>query len=89
MPSFSDKGRDTCWKVFIKYPYILTGVRKDNNVDATANVLCLLYGIEENGVKDIAKARHSGLVTTERDLEMLPPTHYKLELHIKRQSNKL
>ena len=77
--------------MFIKYPHILTGVRRDTDVDATANVLhvCLLYGIEENGVKGIAKARRSGLVTTERDLQMLTPTHYKFELHIKGQSNKL
>ena len=31
----------------------LTGVGRGGNVKALENVVCLLYGIEENGVKNI------------------------------------
>ena len=46
-----------------------------SNVDAAENIVCLLYGIEENGVNDIDDAMHSIFVKATRDLEMLPPIH--------------
>ena len=38
--------------------------------------------VEENDAKGIDGARHCILVKAKRDLEMLPPTHGTLELHI-------
>ena len=46
--------------------------------------VCSLYGIEEKGVKGIENARHSLHVKDKRDIEMLPPIHNALELHITR-----
>ena len=70
--------------MFIKYPHLL-GVERDDNVDAEKFV-CLLYGIEKNGVSGIDNVRHRLFVKVKRDLEMLPPTHNALELHIKRSN---
>ena len=55
--SFSGKGKNTCWKMFIKYPHLSTGVGRDDNVDAAEKFVCLLYGNEENDVKGIGNAR--------------------------------
>ena len=44
----------------------------------------MLYAIEDNGVKGIDNASHRLFVKAKRDLEVLPPTHNALELHIKR-----
>ena len=70
--------------MFIKYFHLL-GIGRDNNVDAEKFV-SLLYGIEKNGVNGIDNARHRLFVKVNRDLEMLPPTHNALELHIKRSN---
>ena len=32
LPSFI-KGKNTCWEMFIKYAYLLTGVVRDDKVD--------------------------------------------------------
>ena len=45
---------------------------------------CMFVNIEEKGVNGIDNARHSLFVKVKRDIEELPPTHYILELHIKR-----
>ena len=63
---------------------LLTG--KDENVNAVENVVCLMYEIEETGVKDTDNARHSLFVKAKRALKMSPPTIYALELHIKRKN---
>ena len=47
-------------------------------------ILCLLCRIEGNGYNGIGHTRHSIFVKGKGDLEMLPLTHYALELHIKR-----
>ena len=52
MPSFSGKGKNTCWKLFFKCPHLLNG---NNYVNAVENVVCLMYGT----VKDIDNARQS------------------------------
>ena len=33
MLPLSGKGKQTCWKMFIKYVHIFTGVVRDDNVD--------------------------------------------------------
>ena len=35
MLSYSGKGKNTCWKMFIKYVHLLTGVVKDDNGAST------------------------------------------------------
>ena len=45
--------------MFIKYTHLLTGVGRDDNVDAAEKFVCLLYGIEENGVKGIDNAKQN------------------------------
>ena len=44
--------------------------------------VCSLYGIRESDVRGIDDARHSIFVNAKRDLDVLPPTHGALELHI-------
>ena len=39
--------------MLFKYPHLLTGVGRDDNVKAMENIVCLMYGIEEKGVKYI------------------------------------
>ena len=51
--SFSDKGKNTCWEIFIKYFHLLTAVVRDDNVDDDWAFVCLLYGIREKGVNSI------------------------------------
>ena len=70
----------------IKYPHLL-GVERDDNADDAEKFVCLLNENEENGVKAIDKVRHRLFVKAKCDLEMLPPTHNALELHIKRSNN--
>ena len=41
-----------------KYPLLLTGVGKDDQVDAAEKFVCLSYGIEEEDAKGIDNARH-------------------------------
>ena len=82
MLPLSGKGKNTCWKMFIKYAYLLTGVVRDDNVDDAWAFVCSLYGIGENDVRGIDDARHSHFVKAKRDLDVLPTTHGVLELHI-------
>ena len=70
--------------MFTSHPDLLSGVGRDVTVEDTEKYVCLLYGIDENAVKDIDHARHSLFVKAKHDLEMLPPTHDTLELHIAR-----
>ena len=46
--------------------------------------MCSLYWIGEKDVSGIDDARHSLIVKRKRDLDMLPPTHGALKLHITR-----
>ena len=72
--SFSGKGNNTCWKFFIMYTNLLTGVAIDDSIDDAWASVCSLYGIgEQNG---------RGIVKVKRDLEVLLPTHGALELQI-------
>ena len=68
--------------MFIKYPYLLTWVGRNGNVNDAEKFVCFLYGIVEKDVRGIDDARHSHFVKEKRGLEMLPPTHDALELHI-------
>ena len=47
MLALSGKGKNTCWKMFIKYVHLLTGVVRDDNVDDAWVFVCSLYGIGE------------------------------------------
>ena len=53
MLSFSDKGKNTCWKMFVKYAHLLTGEARDDDVDDVWAFVCSLYGIGEKDVKGI------------------------------------
>ena len=46
-------------KMFLKYPDLLTGVGRDDNVNAAEKFVCLLYGIAKKGVEGIDNARYS------------------------------
>ena len=45
--------------MFIKYPHLLTGLGKGDNVEDVAKFVCFLYGIGEKVVKDIDYASYS------------------------------
>ena len=77
MLSLSGKGKNTCWKMFIKYANLLT------------KVACFLNGIGDRGVRSIDDAWHSLFVKVKCDQDVLPPTHGALEVHITRQTIKL
>ena len=53
MLSFSVKGKNTGWKMFIKYADLLTGVFKDDTVDDAWAFVCSLYGIGEKHLRCI------------------------------------
>ena len=59
MLPLSGKGKNTCWKIFIKYAHLLTGEVRDANVDGAWAFVCSLYGIGEKDVRGIDDARHS------------------------------
>ena len=84
MLPLSGKGKKTCWKMFMKYAHLLTGVVRDDNVDDATVFVCSLYGIGEKDVRGIDNYRHSIFVKAKRHLDVLPPTHGALELHITR-----
>ena len=44
MLALSGKGKNACWKMFIKYVHLLTGVVRDDNVD---DAWAFVYGIGE------------------------------------------
>ena len=75
MLPLSGKGKNTCWKMFIKYVNLLTGVVRDDNVDDDWAFVCSVYGIGEKDVRGKDDARHSFFVKAKRDLDMLPPTY--------------
>ena len=81
MLPLSGKGKYTCWKMFIKYAHLLTGVVRGDNVDDAWVFVCLLYGNGEKDARGIDVARHSLFVKVKRDLDALPRTHGALELH--------
>ena len=58
MQSLSGKGKNTCWKMFIKYRHLLTGEVRYDNVDDAWAFVCSLYGIGKNDVIGIDDARH-------------------------------
>ena len=53
-----------------------------DNVDDAWAFVCSLHGIGGKEVRGIDDARHSMFVKVKCDLEVLPPTHGALELHI-------
>ena len=48
--------------------------------------VCSLYGIGEKDVRGIVDDRHSLFVKAKLDLDVLPPTHGALEVHITREN---
>ena len=68
----------------IKYAHLLTGVVRDDNADDAWAFVCSLYWIGGKDVRGIIDARHSLFVKAKRDLDVLPPTHGALKLHITR-----
>ena len=59
MLPLSDKGKNTCWKMIIKYAHLLTAVVRDDVVDDALAFVCSLYGIGEKDVRGINHASHS------------------------------
>ena len=86
MLPISGKGKNTCWKMFIKYAHLLTGVARDDNVDDAWGFVCSLYGIGEKDVRGVDDTRHSLFEKTKRGLDVLPLIHGALELHITRSN---
>ena len=84
MLPLSDKSINTCWKIVIKYANLLSGEVRDDNVDDVWAFVCSLFEIGEKGVRDIDEAIHNLFVKAKRDLDVLPPNHNALELHITR-----
>ena len=82
MLPLSGKGKNTCWKMFIKYAHLLTGVVRNDIVDDVWAFVCSLYGIGEKDAICIDDTRHILFVKAKRDVDVLPPTHGALELHI-------
>ena len=81
----SGKGKKTCLKMFNKYAHLLTYVVRYDNVDDAWTFVCSLHGIGEKDVRGINDARHIlFFVKAKRDLDLLPPTHGALKLHITR-----
>ena len=74
MLPLSGKGKNTCWKRFIKCAHLLTGVVRDTNVDDAWAFVCSLFGIGEKEVRGIVDARHNLFVKAKPDLDMLPLT---------------
>ena len=82
MLSLSDKDKNTCWKMFIKYAHLLTGVVRDNNGDDAWAFVCSLYRSGEKDVRGIHGNRHILFVNAKYDLDVLPPSHGALEYHV-------
>ena len=61
-----------------------TGVVRGDNVDDAWAFVCSLFGIGGNDARGIDDARHFIFIKAKRDLDVLPPTHGVLELHITR-----
>ena len=47
----SGKGKNTCWKKFIKYAHLLAEVVRDDDVDDAGAFVCSLYGIGAKGTR--------------------------------------
>ena len=84
MLPLSDKGNNTCRKMFMKYAHLLTREVRDDNVDDAWAFECSLYRIGEKDVRGIDDGMHSLFVKAKRHLDVLLPTHGGLELHITR-----
>ena len=84
MLPLSAKGKNTCWKMFMKYAHLLTGIVRDDNADDVWAFVCLSYGIGEKDVRGVDDARHNLFVKVKRALDVLPPIKGELELHITR-----
>ena len=48
--TISDKGQNTCWKMFIKYAHLLTGVARVVYIDDALAFVRFVYGIGEKYV---------------------------------------
>ena len=55
---YHSKSNYTCWKMFIKYAHLLTGVVRDDNVNDAWPFVCSLYGIGKKNVRGIDDARN-------------------------------
>ena len=55
----SDKGKNSCWIMFIKYAHLRTGLVRNDNVHYAWTFVWSLYEIREKGVRGIGDARHS------------------------------
>ena len=53
-----------------------------NSYPILLSIIFGFHGIGESDVRGIDDARHSIFVKAKRDLDVLPPTHGALELHI-------
>ena len=61
MLPLSGKDKNTCWKMFIKYAHLLTGVVWDDVVDDAWAFVCSLYGIGDKDIRGNDDASHSPL----------------------------
>ena len=68
MLPLSGKGKKTCWKMFLKYARLLTGVVRDDNIDDAWVFVYSLYVIGEKDVRGIDNVMHSLFVKAKRHL---------------------
>ena len=81
---FSGKDKNTCWKMLIKYPHLLTVVRRGDNVDVAEKIYVCIMELKKRVSRVSIMPGIVFFMKAKRGLEMLPPTHYVLELHVKR-----
>ena len=70
--------------MFIKYPHLLTVVRRGDNVDVAEKMYVCIMELKKRVSRVSIMPGIVFFMKAKRGLEMLPPTHYVLELHVKR-----
>ena len=78
------KGKNTCWKKFIKNAHLLTGVVRYYNADDALAFVCSFYVIGKGMLEVLMMPGEVFFVKVKRNLHVLPPTHGALQLHITR-----
>ena len=70
---FSGYAKKSCWKVFTKYPQLLSGIGRNDEMNNVQEFVCRLYSAQDvNG--GVNKARALMFDQGKVDLEKLPPT---------------
>ena len=83
---FTGHGKRSAWKVYVKYPELLSGIGTKKLEEKAFNdaerFVSMLYSGNE-GVSDINEVRYN-LFVKGKSIEALPPTRDALRLHVER-----